>query len=78
MRWFDVQREADILSDRINGLDDWPADPHIVATGVAVETADLPAFKVAAYAGISVAADAALSPAPHWQAWPRNPCGAGP
>src|SRR5205807_187336 len=27
-------RAADILADRVNGFDDWLADPHIVATGV--------------------------------------------
>jgi crotonobetainyl-CoA:carnitine CoA-transferase CaiB-like acyl-CoA transferase len=64
--WLSVLREADILSDRINGFDDWLADPHIVATGgaVAVEPADMPAFKVPRTPGISAAADAALSPAP--------------
>lgn len=65
--WLAVLREADILSDRINGFDDWLADPHIVATGgaVAVEPGDMPAFKVPRTPGISAAADAALAPAPH-------------
>src|SRR5580658_704744 len=65
--WLAVLREADILSDRINGFDDWLADPHIVATGgaVAVEPDDMPAFKVPRTPGASAAADAALSPAPH-------------
>ncbi len=65
--WLGVLREADILCDRINGFDDWLADPHIVATGgaVAVEPADMPAFKVPRTPGISAAVDAALSPAPH-------------
>ena len=60
-------RGADILSDRINGFDDWLADPHIVATSgaVAVELADMPTFKVPRTPGVSAAADAALSPAPH-------------
>src|SRR5260370_15801902 len=31
--WLDRLRAADILADRINGFDDWLADPHIVATG---------------------------------------------
>jgi crotonobetainyl-CoA:carnitine CoA-transferase CaiB-like acyl-CoA transferase len=64
--WLAVLREADILSDRINGFDDWLADPHIVATGgaVAVEPDDMPAFKVPRTPGISAAVDAALSPAP--------------
>jgi crotonobetainyl-CoA:carnitine CoA-transferase CaiB-like acyl-CoA transferase len=60
-------RAADILADRINGFDDWLADPHIVATGSAVAVAprDMPAFKVPRTPGISPEADAALSPAPH-------------
>jgi crotonobetainyl-CoA:carnitine CoA-transferase CaiB-like acyl-CoA transferase len=59
-------RAADILSDRINGFDDWLADPHIVATGgaVAVTPGGMPAFKVPRTPGIAAAADAALSPAP--------------
>jgi crotonobetainyl-CoA:carnitine CoA-transferase CaiB-like acyl-CoA transferase len=65
--WLGVLRDADILSDRINGFDDWLADPHIVATGgaLAVEPSDMPAFKVPRTPGISAAVDAALSPAPH-------------
>ncbi|MFZ2006162.1 MAG: CoA transferase [Stellaceae bacterium] len=65
--WLKVLRGADILSDRINGFDDWLADPHIIATGgaVAVEPGDMPAFKVPRTPGISAGADAALSPAPH-------------
>lgn len=65
--WLKVLREADILSDRINGFDDWLADPHIVATGGAVTVAPdgMPGFKVPRTPGISPAADAAMSPAPH-------------
>ncbi|HTW50692.1 MAG TPA: CoA transferase [Stellaceae bacterium] len=65
--WLKVLREADILSDRINGFDDWLGDPHIVATGgaVAVEPIDMPAFKVPRSPGVSPEADAALSLAPH-------------
>ncbi len=65
--WLGVLRAADILCDRINGFDDWLADPHIVETGGAVEVApnDMPAFKVPRTPGISPAADAALAPAPH-------------
>jgi crotonobetainyl-CoA:carnitine CoA-transferase CaiB-like acyl-CoA transferase len=64
--WLDVLRAADILSDRINGFDDWLADPHIVATGgaVTVQPGDMPAFRVPRTPGVSAAADAALSPAP--------------
>lgn len=59
-------RGADVLADRINGFDDWLADPHIVATGgaVTVGPGDMPAFKVPRTPGISAEADAALSPAP--------------
>ncbi|MBV8778794.1 MAG: CoA transferase [Alphaproteobacteria bacterium] len=59
-------RAADILADRINGFDDWLADPHIVASGgaVSVAPADMPPFKVPRMPGVSAAADAALSPAP--------------
>lgn len=65
--WLGVLRQADILSDRINGFDDWLADPHVVATGGAIPVApdDMPAFKVPRTPGISAAADAALPPAPH-------------
>lgn len=59
-------RAADILADRINGFDDWLADPHIVTTGGAVDVrpGDMPAFKVPRTPGITAEADAALSPAP--------------
>jgi len=64
--WLAILRAADILCDRINGFDDWLADPHIVATGgaVSVAPAGMPAFRVPRTPGISAAADAALSPAP--------------
>jgi crotonobetainyl-CoA:carnitine CoA-transferase CaiB-like acyl-CoA transferase len=62
----DKLRAADILSDRINGFDDWLADPHVAATGAAVAVApgDMPAFKVPRTPGIPAASDAALTPAP--------------
>jgi crotonobetainyl-CoA:carnitine CoA-transferase CaiB-like acyl-CoA transferase len=65
--WLGVLRDADILSDRINGFDDWLVDPHIVATGgaVAVEPGDMPPFKVPRTPGIPPDVDALLSPAPH-------------
>jgi crotonobetainyl-CoA:carnitine CoA-transferase CaiB-like acyl-CoA transferase len=64
--WLQVLRAADILSDRINGFDDWLADPHIIATGGAVDVApaDMPAFKTPRTPGVSAAAELALSPAP--------------
>ena len=65
--WLRALRAADILSDRINGFDDWLADAHILATGGAVEVtpADMPAFKVPRTPGLAPAAEAALAPAPH-------------
>ena len=65
--WLRVLRHADILSDRINGFDDWLADPHVAATGgaVAVTPGDMPGFRVPRTPGISAEADAALAPAPH-------------
>jgi crotonobetainyl-CoA:carnitine CoA-transferase CaiB-like acyl-CoA transferase len=65
--WLGVLRDADILSDRINGFDDWLADPHVAATGgaVAVTPGDMPGFRVPRTPGISAEADAALAPAPH-------------
>ncbi|HTZ37790.1 MAG TPA: CoA transferase [Stellaceae bacterium] len=64
--WLAALRAADILCDRINGFDDWLADPHVVATGgaVAVAPGDMPRFKVPRTPGASAAADAALPPAP--------------
>ena len=65
--WLARLRAADILADRINGFDDWLADPHIVATGGAVTVAPrgMPTFKVPRTPGISPEVDAALAPAPH-------------
>jgi crotonobetainyl-CoA:carnitine CoA-transferase CaiB-like acyl-CoA transferase len=65
--WLRVLRDADVLSDRINGFDNWLTDPHIVATGGAVDVtpADMPAFKVPRTPGISAETDAAMSTAPH-------------
>lgn len=62
----DKLRAADILADRINGFDDWLADPHVVATGgaVPVTPADMPGFKVPRTPGIPPGLDRALSPAP--------------
>jgi crotonobetainyl-CoA:carnitine CoA-transferase CaiB-like acyl-CoA transferase len=59
-------RAADILADKINGFDDWLADPHVVQTGgaVAVKPVDMPPFQVPRTPGITAAVDAALAPAP--------------
>jgi crotonobetainyl-CoA:carnitine CoA-transferase CaiB-like acyl-CoA transferase len=63
----DKLRAADVLADRVNGFDDWLADPQIVATGGAVTVAprDMPAFKVPRTPGVPPEVDRALSPAPH-------------
>jgi crotonobetainyl-CoA:carnitine CoA-transferase CaiB-like acyl-CoA transferase len=66
MGWLARLRAADILADRINGFDDWLADPHIVATGaaVAVTQPGMGQFRTPRTPGVSAAADAALPPAP--------------
>jgi len=62
----DRLRAADILSDRVNGFDDWLADPHVVATGgaVAVDQPGMGQFRTPRTPGIDAAAEAALWPAP--------------
>ena len=55
--WLGKLRAADILADRVNGFDDWLADPHIVATGGAV--------------ALSAAGHGAVPGAAH--AWCRRP-----
>jgi crotonobetainyl-CoA:carnitine CoA-transferase CaiB-like acyl-CoA transferase len=64
--WLGRLRAADILADRVNGFDDWLADPHIVATGgaVTVEQPEMGQFPTPRTPGISFAVDAALPPAP--------------
>jgi crotonobetainyl-CoA:carnitine CoA-transferase CaiB-like acyl-CoA transferase len=64
--WLDRLRAADILADRINGFDDWLADPHIVATGgaVRVDQPGMGRFHTPRTPGISPAVDAAMTPAP--------------
>ncbi len=64
--WLARLRAADILADRINGFDDWLADPHIVATGAAVtvEQPGMGQFRTPRMPGVSAAADAAMTPAP--------------
>ncbi len=65
-RWLQRLRGADILADRINGFDDWLADPHIVATGgaVRVEQPGMGQFRTPRTPGISPLVDTAISPAP--------------
>ncbi|MGH7065531.1 MAG: CaiB/BaiF CoA transferase family protein, partial [Stellaceae bacterium] len=64
--WLARLRAADLLADRVNGFDDWLADPHIVATGgaVAIEQPGMGQFRTPRTPGLSAAADAALAPAP--------------
>ncbi|HEY2537999.1 MAG TPA: CoA transferase [Stellaceae bacterium] len=64
--WLTRLRAADILADRINGFDDWLADPHILATGgtVAVDQPEMGQFRVPRTPGVSAASDVGLSPAP--------------
>jgi crotonobetainyl-CoA:carnitine CoA-transferase CaiB-like acyl-CoA transferase len=65
--WLGRLRAADILADRINGFDDWLADPHIVATGgvVRVDQPEMGSFHTPRTPGIPLEIDAALTPAPH-------------
>jgi crotonobetainyl-CoA:carnitine CoA-transferase CaiB-like acyl-CoA transferase len=65
-RWLERLRAADILADRINGFDDWLADPHILATGgaVRVEQPGMGEFQTPRTPGISPTIDAAMAPAP--------------
>jgi crotonobetainyl-CoA:carnitine CoA-transferase CaiB-like acyl-CoA transferase len=64
--WLARLRAADILADRVNGFDDWLADPHIVATGgaVQVEQPGVGHFPTPPTPGIPPAVDAAMAPAP--------------
>ena len=64
--WLERLRAADILADRVNGFDDWLADPHIVATSgaVCVDQPEMGQFPTPRTPGIPLAVDAALPPAP--------------
>ncbi len=64
--WLARLRAADILADRINGFDDWLADPHIVATGgaVRVDQPGMGRFHTPRTPRISPAVDAAMASAP--------------
>jgi crotonobetainyl-CoA:carnitine CoA-transferase CaiB-like acyl-CoA transferase len=59
-------RAADVLADRINGFDDWLADPHIAATGgaVPVDQPGMGSFKVPRTPGVPPDADRDLAPSP--------------
>jgi crotonobetainyl-CoA:carnitine CoA-transferase CaiB-like acyl-CoA transferase len=64
--WLERLRAADVLADRINGFDDWLADPHILATGgaVRIDQSGMGQFQTPRTPGISLAVDAAMIPAP--------------
>ena len=64
--WLAKLREADILADRINGFDEWLADPHVVATGgaVALPQPGIGLFRAARTPGVPAEIDAAMPPAP--------------
>jgi crotonobetainyl-CoA:carnitine CoA-transferase CaiB-like acyl-CoA transferase len=64
--WLGRLRAADILADRVNGFDDWLADPHIVATGgaVHVEQPGMGRFPIPRTPGIPPAVDVAMTAAP--------------
>jgi crotonobetainyl-CoA:carnitine CoA-transferase CaiB-like acyl-CoA transferase len=64
--WLARLRAADILADRVNGFDDWLADPHIVATdgAIAVDQPGMGRFRTSRTPGISAEADTGLTPAP--------------
>ena len=65
-RWLERLREADILADRVNGFDDWLADPHVIATGGAVRVSqpEMGQFQTPRTFGVPLAVDAAMTPAP--------------
>jgi len=64
--WLERLRAADILADRVNGFDDWLADPHVVATGGAVRVSQpqMGHFPTPRTPGVPLATDAAMMPAP--------------
>ena len=64
--WLERLRAADLLADRVNGFDDWLADPHVVATGgaVTVDHPDMGVFQTPRTPGVPAAVDAAMLPAP--------------
>jgi crotonobetainyl-CoA:carnitine CoA-transferase CaiB-like acyl-CoA transferase len=64
--WLARLRAANILADRINGFDDWLADPHVVAIGgvIAIDQPGMGQFCSPRTPGISTQDDAGLMPAP--------------
>lgn len=64
--WLGKLRDADILADRVNGFDEWLADPHVVATAgaVALPQPGIGIFRAARTPGVPAEVDAAMPPAP--------------
>lgn len=64
--WLARLRAVDILADRVNGFDDWLADPHIAATGgaVAIDQPGMGRFCNPRTPGVPPKADQAIAPAP--------------
>ncbi len=64
--WLERLRSADILADRVNGFDDWLANPHVVATGGAVHVAQpgMGTFMTPRTPGVPPEFDRTMPPAP--------------
>jgi len=64
--WLARFHAADLLCDRVNGFEDWLADPQVAATGGALAVAQpgMGALQTPRTPGAPRAADAALAPAP--------------
>jgi crotonobetainyl-CoA:carnitine CoA-transferase CaiB-like acyl-CoA transferase len=65
--WLERLGAADILADRVNGFDDWLADPHVIAPGgtVSVDQPGMGNFRTPRTPGIPLEIDTALTRAPH-------------
>ena len=61
--WLDRLREADVISDTVNTIGDWVANPHVQAIAAAIPTGN-GGFHVARTPGALRESDAALTPAP--------------
>lgn len=64
--WLTRLRAADVLADRINGFDDWLADPQVAAVqgAMPVTLPAAPAFSVPRTPGIDVGVEDSLLPPP--------------
>ncbi len=61
--WIERLRAADVISDTVNTLGDWVANPHVQAVGAAVPSG-VDELHVARTPGAPAESDAALAPAP--------------